>query len=85
MALLSTPQLRELRKIVNSGDGGLAEGYGTNFRVRSRLRQMGLAELLPASWQGSNGVHYNCARWFATVEGRSAMIGYAPEFREQRS
>jgi len=78
MTLLTTPQLRELRKIVSAGDGGRGEGSGTNFRVRARLRQMGLVDLRPASWQGANGVHYNCARWFATDEGRSAMLGYAP-------
>lgn len=71
--MLTQPQHRELQKIVAAGEDGRAQGTGSNWRVRDRLRQMGLVELRGVPWTGANGVVYDNPRWIATTAGVAAL------------
>ena len=73
---LTKPQRRELQNIGSAGQGGHPEGRGSNYRVRDRLRGLGLARLEERPLDVA-GYVVPRRRWFLTDEGRRAL-GHPP-------
>jgi hypothetical protein len=83
---LTAAQYRELKKIAYAPHG-YAEGKGAEWRVRARLRAIGLLELrsIPEVRLGKPVTQLDKNMWFITEAGRAALSrGFLASNRGQR-